>query len=188
MTMPEAVDLWRAERRERLAANLLAQRPAAFDVPGDLDAASRQWADDLAAGNGRNLILTGPVGTGKTWSLWHAAERAVRAGYEGLVVVASAAKLRRIVAPVHRRPAGVQPLTNAGLLALDDLGVGAAIRMGPRPPRRDRRRPLVSPAADRGHVEQNRSAGARSGPRISSRLADRALVVELDGPDRRRQS
>ena len=186
MTTPEATALWRAERRERLTANLLSQRPEAFDVPGDLDARLAGWADDLAAGESRNLILTGPVGTGKTWSLWHAAERAVRAGYEGRVTVTPAAKLRRIVAPSTADPLEFDRIATAGLAALDDLG---SVRLSEwdldhLAELADTRWSALLPTVITSNVTNIR---ALLGPRISSRLADRALVVELDGPDRRRQ-
>jgi DNA replication protein DnaC len=187
MTIPEAADLWRAERRERLTENLLAQRPAAFAEDGPLHTQLAEWADVLAAGEARNLILTGPVGTGKTWSVWHAAERAVRAGYEGLIAVTSAARFRRIVAPSTADPREFERYTAAGLLALDDIG---SVRLSEWDldhlgELADARWSARLPTAITSNVT---GLGKLLGPRISSRLADRALIVELDGPDRRRQS
>ena len=183
----EPAALWLAERRERLLASLLAQRPAAFDIPGELNERLAAWAQSLAAGNGRNLILTGPVGTGKTWSVWHAVEYAVRDGYSGLVAVVPAARFRRIIAPATADPEEFGRITAAGLLAFDDLG---SIRLSEwdldhlaevTDSRWSARLPTV--------VTSNVTDLARLlGPRISSRLADQAVVVELSGPDRRRQS
>jgi DNA replication protein DnaC len=186
MTMPDATALWLAERREQLTVNLLAQRPPAFDVPGDLDAQLTAWARALAAGESRNLILTGAVGTGKTWSAWHAAEVAVRAGYEGLVVVCPAATFRRIVAPSTADPQAFERLLAAGLLVLDDLG---SVRLSEWDGDHlaevaDARWSAQLPTMVTSNVTDIRGL---LGPRISSRLADRALIVELDGPDRRRQ-
>ena len=186
MTAPDAVTVWQAERAERLLANLLAQRPAAFDADGDLDSRLTDWAADLAQGTPRNLILTGPVGSGKTWAIWHAAEEAVRSGYEGRVVITTAAKLRRSVAPATADPAAFARCCDAGLLAIDDVGAFGLSEWD-----LDHLAELADArwGAQAPTVVTSNTTGLREllGPRISSRLADNALVVEMDGPDRRRQ-
>jgi DNA replication protein DnaC len=182
----EAFDSWQAERRERLAANLLAHRPAEFAAPGPLDERIAAWAADLAAGRKRNLVVTGPTGTGKTWSLWHAAEQAVRRGYESRVTVTTAGQFRRVIAPATADPAEFTRYRNAGLLAVDDIG---SVRLSEWDmdhlgelvdARWSERRPVLLTS----NVSDLRKL---LGPRISSRLQHNALVVELDGPDRRRQ-
>lgn len=186
MTSQDAAAVWRAERRERLVGNLLAKRPTVFGAPGALHPDLAAWAADLARGRPRNLILTGPVGTGKTWSVWQAAERAVRAGYERLVIVASAATFRRAVAPATADPAAFDLYTSAGLLVLDDLG---SVRLS------DWDLEHLAELVDTRWsgrlptVVTSNVTGIREllGPRISSRLADRALVIEFDGPDHRRR-
>jgi DNA replication protein DnaC len=182
----EALDRWQAERRERLAAILLSGRPAEFAAPGDLDPRLAAWASGLAAGKTRNLILTGPVGTGKTWAVWRAAEHAVRAGYEGRVIVGTAARLRRIVAPATANPAEFVKWTDAGLLVIDDL---AAVRLSEWD--MDHLLELVDARwADRRPLAVTSNVTALKpllGERIASRLQHGALFVELDGPDRRRQ-
>lgn len=182
----EAVAAWQAQRRERLLGNLLAHRPAEFARPGALDPRLAAWAADLAAGRPRNLIITGPVGTGKTWAVWHAAERAVRSGYEGRIVIATAARLRRVVAPATADPAEFARWTEAGLFAIDDL---AAVRlsewdMDHLAELADARWADGRPVLVTSNVSDLRKL---LGPRISSRLAHNALFVETDGPDRRRQ-
>jgi DNA replication protein DnaC len=186
MTAPDATDLWHAERRERLLENLLSQRPPAFSADGVLSKELGEWALGLADGRPRNLILTGPVGTGKTWSVWHAAEFAVRNGYEGLVAIVPAAKLRRMIAPATAEPAEFERIAQAGLLVLDDIG---SIRlsewdMDHLAEVADSRWSAQLPTV----VTSNKTdLASLLGPRISSRLAHHALVVELTGDDRRRQ-
>lgn len=183
----EAAQIWERERRERLIANLLDKRPAEMDAPGELDHRITGWAHELAKGANRNLILTGPVGTGKTWATWKAAETAVRAGYEGLVVITTAARFRRVNAPATAEPREFERYCSAGLLAIDDIGSVrlsewdldhlaelADIRWGAR-------NPTV--------ITSNKTGlGEILGPRTSSRLQHGALIVAFDGTDRRRQA
>lgn len=183
---PEALAAWRTERRERLAANLLASRPAEFARPGALDARVAGWAEALAAGQTRNLVITGPVGTGKTWSVWHAAEHAVRCGYEGRIAVTSAAGLRRAVAPATADHAAFARWESASLLAIDDLGAARLSEwdMDHLGELTDVRWSQGLPMLVTSNVSDLRGL---LGPRIASRLAHNALVVEMNGPDRRRQ-
>lgn len=182
----EAAAIWQAERRERLAANLLANRPGEFAAPGELDPEIRDWARQLAAGEKRNLILTGPVGSGKTWAVWKAAEEAVRSGYDRLVIITGAAKLRRIIAPATADPAEFERYTAAGLLAIDDLGSFGVSEwdLDHLAELIDARWSWQMPTVITSNTTDLRTL---LGPRISSRLAHHALVVEMDGADRRRQ-
>ena len=182
----EANAIWLAEHRDRLVANLLANRPAEMATPGDLHPDIAEWAAELAAGGKRNLILAGPVGTGKTWAVWKAAELAVRGGYEGLVIITTAARLRRIIAPATADPREFERYLTAGLLAIDDL---ATVRLSEWD--MDHLGELVD-ARWSAHlptvVTSNKTdLASLLGPRISSRLAHGALIVPMDGPDRRRQ-
>jgi DNA replication protein DnaC len=182
----EALETWHAERRGRLAANLLGGRPAEFARTGELDPRLAAWAENLAAGRAQNLIVTGPVGTGKTWAVWHAAEHAVRRGFEGSVAITAAGRLRRIVAPATAEPREFAGYCLAGLLAIDDLG---AVRLSEWD--MDHLGELADArwADHRPTVITSNVSALREllGPRISSRIAHNALVVEMDGPDRRRQ-
>jgi DNA replication protein DnaC len=182
----EAVALWYAERRQRLADNLLRDRPAAMAAPGELDERLAAWAARLAAGAGQNLVLTGPVGAGKTWAIWKAAERAVQEGYEGRIIITAAAQLRRCIAPATADPREFAGYCTAGLLAIDDL---ATFRLSEwdldhlgelADARWNAQLPTI--------ITSNKTNLAELlGPRISSRLQHNALRVPLDGPDRRRQ-
>lgn len=182
----EAAAIWLAERRERLVANLLTGRPAQMAAPGDLHPDVAAWASRLAAGDGQNLILAGPVGTGKTWTTWKAAEQAVRDGYEGQVIITTAARFRRVIAPATAEPREYDRYLTTGLLAIDDL---ATVRLSEWDMdhlgelvdvRWSEQRPVV--------VTSNKTdLASLLGPRISSRLAHGALIVPMDGTDRRRQ-
>lgn len=182
----EATEIWRAERRQRLVANLLKNRPAEFAADGELDPRLKGWALLLAAGVSQNLILTGPVGTGKTWAIWRAAEEAVRDGYERLIVITTASRFRRAVAPATADVREFERYCAAGLLVLDDVGAFGLSEWD-----LDNLMELVDArwAAQLPTAVTSNEPDLRSllGERISSRLAHKALIVELDGPDRRRQ-
>jgi DNA replication protein DnaC len=184
----EAAAIWLAEHRQRLVDNLLTGRPAEMAAAGELDPDIAAWSKHLAAGGSKqNLILTGTVGAGKTWAAWKAAETAVRAGYEALVVITTAARFRRVIAPSTAEPREFVRYCAAGLLVLDDV---AALRLSEwdldhlaelTDIRWSEQRPTV--------VTSNKTnLGNLLGPRISSRLQHNALRVPLDSPDRRRQS
>lgn len=182
----EALSIWRRERSERLTVNLLAHRPAEFAANGPISHDLFAWAGDLAAGERRNVIITGPVGVGKTWTVWRAAERAVRAGFERSVIVTTGARLRRITAPATADPREFGRCMTAGLLALDDI---ASVRLSEwdldhLAELADARWANRLPTIITSNVSRLRDL---LGPRISSRLAHNALVIEMDGPDRRRQ-
>ena len=182
----EAAAIWLAEHRERLVANLMTKRPLAFAEPGDLDPRLKAWARLLASGIGQNLVLTGPVGTGKTWAVWKAAEEAVRSGYEGSVIITTAARFRRVIAPATADPREFTRYCEAGLLAIDDL---ATFRLSEwdldhLAELADARWSALAPTV----ITSNKTGLADLlGPRVSSRLQHNALIVPLDGPDRRRQ-
>lgn len=183
----EAAARWHAQRRQRLAENLLKGRPDAFATAGELDPRLKVWARMLADGDSQNLILTGPVGSGKTWAIWHAAEEAVRSGYEGRVVITSAAKLRRAIAPSTADPAMFTRCGEAGLLAIDDLGAFGLSEWD-----LDNLTELIDIrwSEQRPTVVTSNATDLRAllGERIASRLAHHALVIEMDGSDQRRQS
>lgn len=183
----EAGEIWERERRERLVEILLKNRPAAFDRPGELDRNLTAWAHRLAAGEGRNVVLTGPVGVGKTWAVWKATEIAVRAGYEGGVVIISSAKLRRAIAPATADPALFARCCEAGLLAIDDLGAFGLSEwdLDHLAELADARWGAQAPTIITSNTTD---LAVLLGPRISSRIADNALIVEMSGADRRRQA
>lgn len=182
----EALAIWHAERRQRLATNLLKNRPAEMAAPGKLDPRLADWSRRLASGVKQNLILTGPVGAGKTWAVWKAAEEAVLAGYEGLVIITTAARFRRVIAPATADPREFTRYCAAGLLVIDDL---ATFRLSEWD--LDNLGELVDTrwSEQRPTVITSNKTDLKEllGPRISSRLQHNALRVPLDEPDRRRQ-
>jgi DNA replication protein DnaC len=183
----EANAEFHAELLQRRLAILLEGRPPQFAVPGGLDTRLAQWAAALAAGKPQNLILTGGVGCGKTWSVWHAAEWAVRAGYTGRVTVTTAGRLHDILAPSSANPAEHAGYIAADLLVLDDLG---SFRLSPWD--LDHLGEIIDQrwAWQRPTVITSNETSLRPllGERIASRIQDGALIVAMDGDDRRRQS
>jgi DNA replication protein DnaC len=184
----EAAAIWLAERRQRLVDNLLASRPAEMAASGELDPDIADWAKRLAAtGAKQNLILTGEVGAGKTWTAWKAAETAVRAGYESLIVITTAARFRRVIAPSTAEPREFVRYCEAGLLVLDDV---AALRLSEWDLDHLAEMTDIRWSEQRPTVVTSNKSNLRDllGPRISSRLQHDCLRVALDNPDRRRQS
>jgi len=182
----EAAAIWLADRRRHLMDNLLATRPAKMAAPGELDPRIAEWAGSLAAGSKQNLILTGHVGAGKTWAVWKAAETAVRAGYEGLVTITTAARFRRVIAPATAEPREFIRYCAPGLLVLDDV---AALRLSEWDLDHLAELTDIRWSEDRPTVVTSNKTNLREllGPRISSRLQDGARRVALADPDRRRQ-
>ena len=169
--------------RERLASAVNGFIPPRFAQQIELPGPVSDWVSRGSEAQG--LYLTGPVGTGKTWAVWHAAERAVRSGYEGRVIITTAARFRRVVAPSTADPAEFTRYTDAGLLAIDDLGAARLSEWD-----MDHLGELVDArwADQRPIIVTSNVTDLRTllGPRISSRLAHNAVKVEMTGLDRRR--
>ncbi len=157
-----------------------------LDTAPDQDAAASvtAWLATDPVATGDNLLLTGPVGVGKT-SLAVGALRAMHeAGQRGLRFAGVPGMLDAM------RPDGDNPmaaLTRSTVLVLDDLGAERASDWV-----RERLYVLVN-ARYEGLVPTiattNRDLGqlaATLGERIVSRLAESLVVVAVDGPDRRR--
>lgn len=178
----EADEEARAERLARLLENFRKYRPANLSDPGELHPDVEAWGKRLLTGEAGNLLLRGPVGTGKTWAAWEVLDRAIRAGYADRIVFSSSADWRETIAPPVDRDR-LRVMRECGVLTLDDLGSGRVndweleMLLALCDERWSNRRPIV--------VTSNVMLKTMLGERIASRIADRATIVQLDGRDRR---
>lgn len=182
--MNPELEEWERERRERRLEAFRARRPAAFAAPGALDVRVHQWLEAVARGEARTLVLAGPTGTGKSWTLWRAAETLLYNAWPGRVEVISAYDLMRLVAPPTDEPA-LDRLADVELLGLDDIG---ATRLSEWTSEHlagliDRRWANRRPTMIAANVPDLR---AMLGDRIASRISDGQVPIVLNGPDRRR--
>lgn len=175
---------WERDRTARRLEAFLARRPAAHADPGDLDARVEAWMREFIGSRVGSLVISGPTGTGKTWTLWRIGELLMTAGWPGRVEIASMYDLMRMVAPPVDET-GLDRLADADLLGLDDLG---ATRLS------DWTMEHLHGIVDRRWSNRRATMIATNvadlrgllGDRISSRLAANATAVVLDGADRRR--
>lgn len=179
----QALEEWHAERRGHAQKQWRAKIPAAQARPGGLDPRVLVWVDQLAAGTAGNLVLLGPVGTGKTWHAWHGIDAAYTRGWHGIARFYSAYQWKRHTTPrldteeMHRA-------ATADALILDDPG---ALRVGEWD-----KEHLLGVIDERWNeglptvvTSNSASLAEMLGPRAASRMADGATVITLDGPDRR---
>ena len=179
------------EHRARLTGEALQRLrdrvPARHRAAGHLHPGVAGWVARLSEPEPPNLALVGPVGTGKSWQVWHAALLAVEHGLLGRVDVVGAEDFAARTAPAdgnghHQSRAA---MASARLLVLDDVGVNRSSAWFVESlyavvnPRYDALLPTVvtSNLADLASV---------LGDRVASRLAHNLVTVVLDGPDRRR--
>lgn len=184
---PDLAAEFRAERQAARIGSLTARMPPVFHRPGQLHADVKAWVDRVAAGEHPNLLLVGDVGVGKTWHAWHAPLAALEAGWDGRVDVVTADDFRARIAPADDGGQfGRQVLMGSvDLLVLDDVGALRAT---------DWMLEGLWAVVNRRHEQQLPTVvtsnvadlQAELGARVSSRLAADAVLVVLDGPDRRR--
>lgn len=183
---PTALELWRTEQTAERTARFLGRRPPVFAPEGELPAAAKTWLTHYRAGHTGSLVLVGPTGSGKTWTLWKLAEQLIRSGWRGAFDIAPAYEVRRAT----DRPADTEAIhrwRTADLWALDDLGSvsvtdwGADALLSIIDHRWQHQRPtlITTNAAD---------LRALLGDRVASRIADGATVAHITAPDRRRQN
>lgn len=183
---------WLAEAQaEAVAYRLdafLERRPAAFAEPGRLRDDVHAWMTAYLAGHHGSLILTGEIGTTKTWHLWKLNETLIRHGWRGQFRIATTYDVKVATdRPVdHERLAAWR---DADLYAIDDLGARAI---------NDWTADAISELVD--HRWQNRRPTLVAtnltapeirevlGDRASSRIGDGATVAKFTGDDRRKGS
>lgn len=160
--------------------------PASMRAKGELHVEVAAWVAGLVHDkSAANLLLVGPVGTGKTWSCWHAATVALEAGWLGAPVLYGAYEWRQLTTPPVNE-LDLRDAARSDLLILDDPG---AMRLGAWELEHlygviDYRWNHQLPTVITSNVPDLRGM---LGERIASRLADNVVVVVLDGPDRRRE-
>jgi DNA replication protein DnaC len=181
-------DVERRRRREGDDGWLNRVRPPVFDVPGDLNPVAAAWLEQLLADRraAGNLILTGDVGRGKTWTIWRIVAACVDAGYARKIEVVPAYDFKRVVVPppdYHK----LDHLARIQVLCLDDIG---SVRLSEWDLDHlysviDRRSAGSQPTVISSNVLNLRNL---LDERIASRLAANATIVELTGMDRRRSA
>jgi DNA replication protein DnaC len=180
----EAYAQWVAERQAIALRRWREQIPAAQQAAGDLDARVSAWVDRFLAGNAANLVLLGPVGTGKTWHAWHAVERAMNDGWFGTALFYGAYAWKRVTGP-PLDSSEISKAAAADVLVLDDPGAHRLGEwdlehlLGVVDERWNHRRPTI-------FTSNAPKLSDLFGERIASRLADGATAVVLAGDDRRR--
>lgn len=181
---------WRETEAARQRAEDLAWlervRPPVFAGDGVMRPEIAEWFAVLAekAPEAGNLIMVGPNGTRKSWHLWRIVSELVDLGGRRHLEPVTAYEFRRIIAP----PVDLERLdrmATAGLLLLDDMGATRLSEwdldnlFGVIDQRWANRRNTVI----NGNLLDVRGL---FGERIASRLADRSTLVEMPGPDWRR--
>jgi DNA replication protein DnaC len=181
---------WRAEAQaEAVAFRLdafLARRPAAFADSGELRPDVRAWMNNFLAGRHGSLILTGEIGTTKTWHLWKLNETLIRSGWAGQFRIATTYDVKLAT----DRPLDHEQLTawrEADVYAIDDLGARAV---------NDWTADAISELIDNRWQKRRPTLIATNltppeirdvlGDRASSRLGDGATIAHFTGADRRK--
>ncbi|HLU73386.1 MAG TPA: ATP-binding protein [Nonomuraea sp.] len=181
---------WLAEAQaEAIAYRLeafLNRRPAAFADPGELRGDVRAWMDGYLNGRHGSLILTGEIGTTKTWHLWKLNETLIRRGWRGQFRIATTYDIKLATdRPIdHERLASWR---DADLYAIDDLGARAV---------NDWTADAISELIDARWQNRRPTLIATNlttpeirtvlGDRAASRIGDGATVAQFTGADRRK--
>ena len=182
MSTDEMTEWWEERRRRRLDA-FRDRRPKELRDKGELRDEIADWGSRLFDHTARNLVLLGPTGTGKSWSVWEVLERALAAGYPGHIEFLTAAEWQEVVGPPKDQDR-LRQMREADLLVLDDLG---STRIN------DWTKDILGPVID-WRWQKSLPVVVTSnmddlvtplGDRMASRLGDRATAVALVGEDLR---
>lgn len=162
---------------------LYARRPPVFDTPGELHPDIAAWCDKVRAGRAPHLVLFGGTGSGKTWSLWKAAEHLAQAGWRRRFDIVDTYEIKTAT-DLPQDDNLIRRWKHTDVLAIDDLGA-----QGLNDWSLDRLHPIVDhrwkhalPMVVTTNVADMR---AMVGERISSRLAGATLVRFTDIDHRR---
>lgn len=181
---PGRAQLEQQWREDRLAA-FDRTIPPRFAAAVELPPAVTGWLDAAAADAPTNLLLLGPIGTGKTHLAWHVARHYLDR-VPATAVVFTATELAHLVRG-DQADTTIARLQAVSVLVLDDMGASALT-------------PWVDDALFaiidhryrwlRPTVITSNEANLRDalGERIASRLAQGAVVVPMKGADRRRRA
>lgn len=180
---PDVLAAWQAAR---LAA-YDEQVPARYAQPIPLPGAVHAWVQQLVDGKpASNLLLVGPVGTGKTHVAIHAG-RAVAEHLPRPVLVITGPRFNQLVRPGqgYDPSRAIGDMQTCGLLLLDDIGAAGVT-------------PWIAEALFavindryawcRPTIVTSNHADLRQllGEQVASRLAQDAVLVTMTGPDHRR--
>jgi DNA replication protein DnaC len=183
---PTNLELWRAEQTAERTARFLTRRPPVFAPAGELPAEAAAWLARYQAGATGSLVLVGPTGSGKTWTLWRLAETLIRSGWRGGFEIAPAYEVRRATDrpldtdAIHRwRTADLWALDDLGSVSVTDWGADALLTIIDHRWQHQRPTLITTNAADLRSL---------LGDRVASRIADGATVAHITAPDRRRRN
>ena len=159
------------------------RRPAAFAVSGWLNRDVHAWLEGMVSGENQTLMIGGPTGVGKSWSLWKSVETLLVNGWRGRWEIVTATDFREVIGPPVD-DVRLERIRRCEFLALDDVGAwritpwAGEHMYGLVDYRWSHRLPLV--------VASNvQDIDGLLGQRIGSRLSDGLVTVALNGPDRR---
>lgn len=184
-TAGDRAERLRVQARNR-ASRYLRQRPPAFAAArmDDVAPEHRQIMLDWLASRSRTLVITGPVGVGKSHAAYALATHAMESG-----ITAAAWTVPDLLVALAPDGDGSAAYTSrtVPLLLLDDLGVEKSSEW------RVEQITGLADARIRSGLRQIITTNvpypdlaARYGDRIMSRLTGGAILVQLTGPDRRR--
>lgn len=173
-----------AERAQARMERFLAKRPRRFAPEGTLNPKILEWCRLVYKREADSLILIGGVGTGKTWSLWKAAETLTRNGWNGRFDIVDAYDAKDALRD-YRDRTQVDLWRETDVLAIDDIGA-----IGMHDWDSDNLHKLIDTRWKHGRptviTSNAEDLKPLLGPRVASRLADGAVKVALSGADRRR--
>lgn len=180
---PDDYEEFIREETERRLKLFYDRRPAAFACTGWLNTDIHAWLEGMVRGENRTLLVGGPTGTGKSWSLWKSVETLLHNGWRGRWEIINATVFADTIKPPVDEVRLLR-IRECEFLAFDDLGSwrisdwAAEHLYGLVDYRWANELPVIV-TSNEPDLEK------LLGDRIGSRLSDRQSRVLLAGPDRR---